>query len=68
MCVGSPVFEKEVEVLLTRRQMQVGTSPAQMAMATVQDDQNQVFRQVVDCTEEHYIKGGGQIKPNWFNF
>ena len=55
-------------MLLTRRQMQVGTSPAQMAMATVQDDQNQVFRQVVDCTEEHYIKGGGQIKPNWFNF
>ena len=55
-------------MLLTWRQMQVGTSPAQMVMATDQDDPNQVFRQIVNCTEEHYIKGGGQIKPNWFNF
>ena len=60
MCVGSPVFEKEVEVLLTRRQMQAGTSPAQMAMASVQDDPNLAFRQVIVSTEEQYTKGGGK--------
>ena len=52
------VFEKEVKVLLTRLQMQVGTSPAHMVMASIQDDPNLAFRQVVECTEEQYTKGG----------
>ena len=47
-------------MILTRQQKQAGMSPAQMAMASVQDDQNLAFRQVVDCTEEQYTKGGGK--------
>ena len=60
MYVGLSVLEKEVEVLLTRRQMQVGTSPAHMVMASIQDDANLAFRQVSVSTEDQYTKGGGK--------
>ena len=55
-------------MLLTRRQMQMGTSSAEMVKASVQDDPNLAFRQVVDCTEEQYTKGGGKTTPRWINF
>ena len=47
-------------MLLTRRQIQVGTSPAHMVMASIQDDPNLAFRQVIVSTEEQYTKGGGK--------
>ena len=40
--------------------MQVGTSPAHMVMASIQDDPNLAFRQVSVSTEEQYTKGGGK--------
>ena len=40
--------------------MQVGTSPAYMVMASIQDDPNLAFRQVSVSTEEQYTKGGGK--------
>ena len=55
-------------MLLTRQQMQVGTSSAQIVMASVQDDPNLAFRQVVDCTEEQYTKEGGKTTPRWIDF
>ena len=55
-----PVIEKEVDMLPTRRQIQVGTSPAYVVMASIQDDTNIVFRQVIVSTEEQYTKGGGK--------
>ena len=55
-----PVFEKEVDMLLTRRQIQVGISPAHVVMASIQDDTNIAFRQVIVSTEEQYTKGGGK--------
>ena len=47
-------------MLLTRRLIQVGTSPAYMVMASIQDDTNLAFRQVIVSTEEQYTKGGGK--------
>ena len=47
-------------MFLTRRQIQVGTSPAHMVMASIQDDTNLAFRQVIVSTEEQYTKGGGK--------
>ena len=55
-------------MLLTRRQMQVVTSLAQMVMASIQDDPNLAFRQVIDCTEEQYTKGGGKSAPDGLVF
>ena len=47
-------------MLLTRRQIQVGTSPAHVVMASIQDDTHIAFRHVIVCTEEQYTKGGGK--------
>ena len=47
-------------MFLTRRQIQVGTSPVHMVMASIQDDTHLAFRQVIVSTEEQYTKGGGK--------
>ena len=55
-------------MLLARRQMQAGTSPAHMVMASIKYDPNLAFRQVIERTEEQYTKGGGKSDPDGLVF